>query len=80
MPCTPEAVDVLRKANVLVAPSMAAGVGGVWHVNFAGDICMLYDIMEAYYAKNNFNMYTSLLTISHGSNISYLKEKLIFHE
>ncbi|XP_051135285.1 uncharacterized protein LOC127254293 isoform X2 [Andrographis paniculata] len=29
MPCTPEAIDVLRKANVLVAPSMAAGVGGV---------------------------------------------------
>ncbi|EPS57965.1 hypothetical protein M569_16853, partial [Genlisea aurea] len=29
MPCTPEAVDVLRKSNVLVAPSMAAGVGGV---------------------------------------------------
>ncbi|XP_042020852.1 NADP-specific glutamate dehydrogenase-like [Salvia splendens] len=29
MPCTPEAVDVLRKANVLVAPSMATGVGGV---------------------------------------------------
>ncbi|WMV10648.1 hypothetical protein MTR67_004033 [Solanum verrucosum] len=28
MPCTAEAVDVLRKANVLVAPSMAAGVGG----------------------------------------------------
>ncbi|GAB2250088.1 hypothetical protein Droror1_Dr00013447 [Drosera rotundifolia] len=29
MPCTPEAVDVLRKANVIVAPAMAAGVGGV---------------------------------------------------
>lgn len=29
MPCTPEAVDVLRKANVSVAPSMAAGLGGV---------------------------------------------------
>ncbi|KAL8466090.1 hypothetical protein ACS0TY_035271 [Phlomoides rotata] len=29
MPCTPEAVDILRKANVLIAPSMAAGVGGV---------------------------------------------------
>ncbi|KAI3455531.1 hypothetical protein Pfo_012194 [Paulownia fortunei] len=29
MPCTPEAVDVLRKASVLVAPSIAAGVGGV---------------------------------------------------
>lgn len=29
MPCTPEAVDVLRKASVLVAPSMAAAVGGV---------------------------------------------------
>ncbi|XP_034695328.1 NADP-specific glutamate dehydrogenase isoform X2 [Vitis riparia] len=29
MPCTPEAVDVLRKANVLIAPAMAAGAGGV---------------------------------------------------
>lgn len=29
MPCNPEAVDVLRKANVVVAPAMAAGAGGV---------------------------------------------------
>ncbi|CAI8608043.1 unnamed protein product [Vicia faba] len=29
MPCTPDAVLVLRKANVLVAPAMAAGAGGV---------------------------------------------------
>ena len=29
MPCTPEAIDVLRKANVLTAPSVAAGAGGV---------------------------------------------------
>ncbi|CAL5195587.1 unnamed protein product [Lathyrus oleraceus] len=29
MPCTPDAVQVLRKANVLVAPAMAAGAGGV---------------------------------------------------
>ncbi|KAK4379764.1 hypothetical protein RND71_001626 [Anisodus tanguticus] len=29
IPCTAEAVDVLRKADVLVAPSMTAGVGGV---------------------------------------------------
>ncbi|GMH14236.1 hypothetical protein Nepgr_016077 [Nepenthes gracilis] len=29
MPCTLEAVDVLRKANVLVAPAMAVGIGGV---------------------------------------------------
>ncbi|XP_073295845.1 uncharacterized protein [Primulina huaijiensis] len=29
MPCTPEAVDIMRKANILVAPSMAAGAGGV---------------------------------------------------
>lgn len=29
MPCTPDAVDVLRKANVLIAPAMAAGAGGV---------------------------------------------------
>lgn len=29
MPCTPEAVEVLRKASVLVGPAMAAGAGGV---------------------------------------------------
>ena len=29
MPCTPEAVDVFRKANVVIAPAMAAGAGGV---------------------------------------------------
>ena len=29
MPCTPEAVDALKKANVLIAPAMAAGAGGV---------------------------------------------------
>ena len=29
MPCTPEAVDVLRKSNVLIAPAVAAGAGGV---------------------------------------------------
>jgi len=29
MPCTPEAVQILRKASILVAPAMAAGAGGV---------------------------------------------------
>lgn len=29
MPCNTDAVQVLRKANVLVAPAMAAGAGGV---------------------------------------------------
>uniref|UniRef100_A0A7C8YQZ3 glutamate dehydrogenase (NADP(+)) n=1 Tax=Opuntia streptacantha TaxID=393608 RepID=A0A7C8YQZ3_OPUST len=29
MPCNPEAVDVLRKANVVIAPAMAAGAGGI---------------------------------------------------
>lgn len=36
MPCTAEAADVLKKANVLIAPAMAAGAGGVswfiWHI------------------------------------------------
>lgn len=41
MPCTPEAADVLRKANVLVAPSIAAGVGGVLHFFSPGDMKML---------------------------------------
>ncbi|KAK9665945.1 hypothetical protein RND81_14G148000 [Saponaria officinalis] len=29
MPCTPEASEVIRKANIVIAPAMAAGVGGV---------------------------------------------------
>lgn len=29
MPCTPQAIDVLRKASVLIAPASAAGAGGV---------------------------------------------------
>ncbi|KAK9102222.1 hypothetical protein Sjap_019476 [Stephania japonica] len=29
MPCTPQAIDVLRKANILIAPAKAAGAGGV---------------------------------------------------
>ncbi|KAL9225594.1 hypothetical protein vseg_001499 [Gypsophila vaccaria] len=29
MPCTPEAAEVIRKANIVIAPAMAAGVGGV---------------------------------------------------
>ncbi|KAM0956573.1 hypothetical protein ACFX2A_025329 [Malus domestica] len=29
MPCSPDAVDILRKANVLIAPAVAAGSGGV---------------------------------------------------
>lgn len=29
MPCTPQAFDVLRKANILVAPAKAASAGGV---------------------------------------------------
>lgn len=41
MPCTPEAVEVLRKANVLIAPAMAAGAGGVCY-------CLLYRIASLY--------------------------------
>ncbi|CAA6660947.1 unnamed protein product [Spirodela intermedia] len=29
MPCTPQAVDVLRKGKVLIAPAKVAGIGGV---------------------------------------------------
>ncbi|XP_039059415.1 NADP-specific glutamate dehydrogenase-like isoform X1 [Hibiscus syriacus] len=29
MPYTPEAVDILKQANVIIAPAMAAGAGGV---------------------------------------------------
>ncbi|CAL9173240.1 unnamed protein product [Musa hybrid cultivar] len=29
MPCTPQAIDVLRKANILVAPAKTASAGGV---------------------------------------------------
>ncbi|ANM60862.1 Amino acid dehydrogenase family protein [Arabidopsis thaliana] len=33
MPCTAEAVDVFRKANVLIAPAIAAGAGGALERN-----------------------------------------------
>ena len=29
MPCTPQAIDVLRKGKVLIAPAKVAGIGGV---------------------------------------------------
>jgi glutamate dehydrogenase (NADP+) len=29
MPCTPQAVDVLRKAKVFIAPAKITGAGGV---------------------------------------------------
>lgn len=29
MPCTPQAVDVLRKGKVMIAPAKVAGIGGV---------------------------------------------------
>jgi glutamate dehydrogenase (NADP+) len=29
MPCTPQAVDVLRKSKVLIAPAKITGAGGV---------------------------------------------------
>ena len=46
MPCTSEAVDVLRKANVLIAPAIAAGAGGV------GCISNLLSLMDALHLQH----------------------------
>ena len=51
MPCTPEAVDILRKANVLIAPAMAAGAGGVRFLAFI----FIYSIVRVETRANKKN-------------------------
>ncbi|KAJ4850042.1 hypothetical protein Tsubulata_037742 [Turnera subulata] len=50
MPCTPEAVDVLRKANVLIAPSVAAGAGGV----VAGELELNHECNLMHWSPEDF--------------------------
>lgn len=50
MPCTPEAVDVLKKANVIIAPAMAAGAGGV----VAGEIELNHECNVMHWSPEDF--------------------------
>ncbi|KAJ9190300.1 hypothetical protein P3X46_001518 [Hevea brasiliensis] len=50
MPCTPEAVEVLRKANVLIAPAMAAGAGGV----VAGELELNHECNLMHWSPEDF--------------------------
>ncbi|KAB1218452.1 NADP-specific glutamate dehydrogenase [Morella rubra] len=50
MPCTPEAVDVLRKANILIAPAMAAGAGGV----VAGELELNHECNLMHWSPEDF--------------------------
>ncbi|CAH8357632.1 unnamed protein product [Eruca vesicaria subsp. sativa] len=50
MPCTAEAVDVFRKANVLIAPAIAAGAGGV----AAGEIEVLRESNSMLWSADDF--------------------------
>ncbi|KAM3699548.1 hypothetical protein ACJW31_05G033200 [Castanea mollissima] len=50
MPCTPEAVDVLRKANILIAPAMAAGAGGV----VAGELELNHECNLIHWSPEDF--------------------------
>ncbi|XP_057976918.1 uncharacterized protein LOC131164027 isoform X2 [Malania oleifera] len=50
MPCTPEAVDVLRKANVLIAPAIAAGAGGV----AAGELELNHECNLMHWSPDDF--------------------------
>ncbi|KAF2606108.1 hypothetical protein F2Q68_00043586 [Brassica cretica] len=50
MPCTAEAVDVFRKANVLIAPAIAAGAGGV----AAGEIEVLRESNSMQWSAEDF--------------------------
>ncbi|KAL6568224.1 hypothetical protein OROHE_003908 [Orobanche hederae] len=75
MPCTPEAVDVLRKADILVAPSMAAGVGGV----IAGELelreCSLNWTPEDFESKLQEAMkQTYQRALKTATDLGYLKE------
>lgn len=62
MPCTAEAVDVLRKANVLVAPSMAAGVGGVGSTFLTSLFMISNSLVEN--SKHYLNLHRKSLCIS----------------
>ncbi|KAI4355538.1 hypothetical protein L6164_004299 [Bauhinia variegata] len=50
MPCTSEAVEVLRKANVLIAPAMAAGAGGV----VAGELELNHECNLMHWSPEDF--------------------------
>ncbi|KAF3524291.1 hypothetical protein F2Q69_00046753 [Brassica cretica] len=50
MPCTAEAVDVFRKANVLIAPAIAGGAGGV----AAGEIEVLRESNSMQWSAEDF--------------------------
>ncbi|XP_010462012.1 PREDICTED: NADP-specific glutamate dehydrogenase-like [Camelina sativa] len=50
MPCTAEAVDVFRKASVLIAPAIAAGAGGV----AAGEIEVLRESNSMQWSAEDF--------------------------
>ncbi|KAF3509914.1 hypothetical protein F2Q69_00009991 [Brassica cretica] len=50
MPCTAEAVHVFRKANVLIAPAIAAGAGGV----AAGEIEVLRESNSMQWSAEDF--------------------------
>ncbi|KAG2292092.1 hypothetical protein Bca52824_038761 [Brassica carinata] len=51
MPCTAEAVDVFRKANVLIAPAIAAGAGGV---SCCGEIEVLRESNSMQWSAEDF--------------------------
>ncbi|CAN1286457.1 NADP-specific glutamate dehydrogenase [Linum perenne] len=50
MPCTSEAIEVLRKANVLVAPAKAAGAGGV----VAGELELSHECSSMNWSPEDF--------------------------
>ncbi|PSS07368.1 Glutamate dehydrogenase [Actinidia chinensis var. chinensis] len=71
MPCTSEAVDVLRKANVLIAPAIAAGAGGV----AAGELELLNWSPEEFESKLQEAMkQTYQRTLKAATDFGYQKE------
>ncbi|XP_022721492.1 NADP-specific glutamate dehydrogenase-like isoform X2 [Durio zibethinus] len=57
MPCSPEAVDALKKANVLIAPAMAAGAGGV----VAGEIELNHECNVMHWSPEDFESKLQLI-------------------
>ncbi|XP_028082228.1 NADP-specific glutamate dehydrogenase-like isoform X3 [Camellia sinensis] len=71
MPCTPEAVDVLRKADVLIAPAIAAGAGGV----AAGELELINWSPEEFESKlQEAVKQTYQRTLKAGTDFGYQKE------
>ncbi|XP_074577543.1 uncharacterized protein LOC141833953 [Curcuma longa] len=62
MPCTPQSIDILRKAKVLVAPAKAASAGGMLTVSLFVELTMFMQLQRVLVHGGNI---CAFLNIAH---------------